>query len=129
MIADREAIARVLINLLENAWKYCPMGSSITVSVWGSGDNINIEVADNGPGLPPEILQRIFERKYRAVGSSSEASPGSGLGIFIAREIVECHGGCLTVEPVIPSGLKFTVDLPALPVRHPFLQLFDRTRD
>lgn len=126
VIADKQAIARVLSNLLGNALKYCPEGAEISLVSDTTRNHVIYEVQDDGPGLQAASLNRIFERHFRAAPSDSNAASGSGLGMTIAKEIVESHGGRLTVEQVQPKGLKFVVQFPTSPVRHPFSQVFDK---
>lgn len=125
-IADKQAIARVLSNLLGNALKYCPEGAQISLSSDSTKTHVIYEVMDDGPGLSTAALNRIFERHFRAPTTEDNAASGSGLGMTIAKEIVESHGGKLTVEQVQPKGLKFVVQFPTSPARHPFSQIFNK---
>lgn len=126
VIADKQAIARVLSNLLENALKYCPPEASISLISDATKTHVIYEVQDNGPGLPADSLNRIFDRFFRASPDETNVASGKGLGMYIAKEIVESHGGKLTVEQVQPKGLKFVVQIPTSPVRHPFSQVFEK---
>lgn len=123
VIADKQAIARVLANLLGNAVKYCQPGAEISLVSSCTKNNVIYEIKDNGPGLAAEVIDRIFERHFRG---TSNKSAGSGLGVSIAKEILESHGGKLKVEKAEPSGLRFIVQFPRTPSRHPFAQLFDK---
>lgn len=126
IIADKQAIGRVISNLLENALKYCPAGTDIVVVSDVVKSHVIYEVKDNGPGLPTDALNRIFDRHFRAESHEVNSVSGNGLGMYIAKEIVESHGGNLTVEKVFPKGLKFVVQFPTSPSRHPFSQLFEK---
>ena len=107
---DRQLLARVIDNLAGNALKYSPPGSAVEIEVREVGRWIELEVRDEGPGIPPEALPRIFERFYRVPGSGSA---GSGLGLALVREIAEWHGGCVEVDSEPGAGSAFRVRLPA----------------
>jgi len=106
---DIDQLIRLIVNLLDNAIKYTECGS-ITLSAWEEDGQAVIEVADTGTGIQPEHLPHIFERFYRA--DSSRSSQGAGLGLSIARQIVNGHGGRLEVQSEAEKGTKFTVYLP-----------------
>lgn len=108
--ADPRRIRQVLGNLLSNALRFSPPGSTITVSALRNGQEVWVSVQDQGPGIPPEDLPHIFERFYKADKSRSEG--GSGLGLAIAKEIVQAHGGRIWAEN--RGGARFTFALPAL---------------
>lgn len=110
--ADRHRIKQVLINLLDNAVKYCPEGSEVQVRLGTDGESIIVEVADDGPGIPPEDLPHIFEKMYRVEKESTRAVEGSGLGLSIVKRIVELHGGQIAVESTVGKGTTFRVRLP-----------------
>ncbi|MEM3485653.1 MAG: sensor histidine kinase, partial [Candidatus Methanomethyliaceae archaeon] len=104
-------IRQVLGNLLSNALRYSPSGSTITVSVRRQGNEVWVSVQDQGPGIPEEDLPHIFERFYKA--DKSRAEGGTGLGLAIAKEIVQAHGGRIWVEN--RGGARFTFALPVHP--------------
>jgi len=110
--ADRHRIKQVFINLLDNAVKYCPEGSEVQVRLKTDGENIIVEVADDGPGIPAEDLPHIFEKMYRVEKESTRAVEGSGLGLSIVKRSVELHGGQITVESTAGEGTTFSVRLP-----------------
>jgi two-component system sensor histidine kinase KdpD len=108
---DEVLIEQVLVNLLENAAKYSPSGSPIELSARDeSGEQVVVEVSDRGQGLPGDDLERIFEKFYRAPSSTGRA--GAGLGLAIARGIVELHGGRLTAANRSGGGAVFRLTLP-----------------
>jgi len=110
--ADRDRIKQVFVNLLDNAVKYCPEGSEVQVRLQADGESIIVEVADNGPGIPPEDLPHIFDKMYRVEKESTRSVEGSGLGLSIVKRIVELHGGQITVESTVGKGTMFRVKLP-----------------
>lgn len=110
---DSDAVERVVTNLLDNAVKYTPEGGRITVAAERRGERVLIRVSDTGIGIPPEHLDRIFERFYRVDKGRSRELGGTGLGLSIVKHLVEAHGGTVSVESVVGEGSVFTVDLPA----------------
>jgi two-component system phosphate regulon sensor histidine kinase PhoR len=110
--ANRDRIKQVLINLLDNAFKYTPAGGEIRLSVWLESDRIKVAVADNGIGIPKEDLGRIFERFYRVDKARSREKGGTGLGLSIVKHIVESYGGKIEVESSLQEGSVFTFSLP-----------------
>ena len=112
MQVDSTRISQAVGNLLENAITHTPEGGSVTVSVLEGGDALEVGVADTGTGIAPEDLQRLFERFYRGDASRSRATGGTGLGLTIARRLVEAHGGSIEVESIVGEGSRFTIRLP-----------------
>jgi NtrC-family two-component system sensor histidine kinase KinB len=111
VLADRVKLSWVISNLIGNAMRYTPSGGTITISSTGDGDMVRFQVSDTGPGVAPEIRDHLFERY--AQWNSNGAEPGSaGLGLAIAKEIVEAHGGRIFVESTVGEGTCFTVELP-----------------
>ncbi len=106
---DRSRIEQVVVNLLANAFKYA-CGKPITVRVTTEGPFALLEVADQGPGIPPEERERIFEKFHRATASKSLG--GLGLGLFIVKQIVERHHGTISVQSAAGEGAVFLVRLP-----------------
>ncbi len=111
--ADLRKLALALSNLVDNALKYGKEGGRVTLSGRIEGDACLLEVADDGPGISPEHLPRIFERFYRVDKGRSREVGGTGLGLSIAKHIVESHGGILRVESRIGVGTRFVLRLPA----------------
>jgi signal transduction histidine kinase len=110
--ADRDRIKQVFVNLLDNAVKYCPEGSQVRVRLLADEESIGIEVADNGPGIPPEDLPHIFDKMYRVEKEGTRAVKGSGLGLSIVKRIVELHGGQIAVDSTMGEGTTFSLRLP-----------------
>lgn len=109
---DPVRLSQVIENLISNAVKYSPAETPITVRVRPNGGFVRLTVSDQGPGIPPEKLPLIFERFYRVVEGDAVVK-GTGLGLFITREIIRMHGGSIEVESTPEKGTTFTVDLPA----------------
>ena len=107
--ADQRRITQVLDNLLGNALKFTPAGGAIVIDVDVYNDEAEISIADTGPGIPPEALQRIFEPYWQVQKTRS----GMGLGLFIAKTIVESHGGRIWVESTVGQGTTFHFTLPS----------------
>jgi len=110
--ADRHQIKQVFINLLDNAVKYCPEGSEVQVRLETDRESMIVEVADNGPGIPPEDLPHIFEKMYRVEKESTRSVEGSGLGLSIVKRIIVLHSGQIAVESTVGEGTTFRVSLP-----------------
>jgi two-component system sensor histidine kinase KdpD len=107
---DAVLIERVLSNLLENAAKYTPADSTIEIGASANGPNIDVWLADNGPGLPTGKEEEIFQKFER--GHKESATPGVGLGLAICRAIVEAHGGIIRAENRPEGGARFILSMP-----------------
>jgi len=112
VLADRERIEQVLINLLHNAIKFTPPGGYIELAARVEGNEVIFSVKDTGVGIDPEALPRIFERFYKA--DQSRSGGGTGLGLSIARHTVEAHGGRIWAESVLNRGSTFFFTLPVV---------------
>lgn len=112
VIADRDAVEQVLLNLLDNAVKYAASGGEVRVTVTAAGMTCLIHVADRGPGIPLEHRQRIFDKFHRIDDSLTSRQPGCGLGLSIARQLLLDQRGALRFEPGIPGGAIFVIELP-----------------
>jgi len=110
---DGALIRIALSNLIDNALNYAP-GSNITLDLMCTPGRLTLCVCDNGPGIPPEAAPKIFER-YRRIESPERRPPGTGLGLYVAREIARAHNGNLTLRPNEPHGCCFELSLPAGP--------------
>ena len=120
VLVDPLLIEQVLMNLLDNAAKYAPEGSRITVTARTTGAQMEVAVADEGPGIPPDARARIFDMFYRAAEGDGQRA-GTGLGLAIARGIVEAHGGTIRAEPARPdgTGTRIVLTLPLANPEHP----------
>jgi two-component system phosphate regulon sensor histidine kinase PhoR len=110
VLADRDRLAQVLINLLDNAVKFTPEGGRIEIRARSGPGRIMVSVEDNGVGIPPQDLGRIFERFYRVERSRDRRVGGTGLGLAIAKHLVQAQGGEIGVESG-PGGSRFWVRL------------------
>jgi two-component system CheB/CheR fusion protein len=110
---DARRIEQILLNLLVNAVTFSGGSGSIDVSLRHADQFAEVEVRDHGPGIPAHVLPHIFDRFYQ-VDDERSAREGLGLGLFIAREIVNAHGGQIEAESTLGSGATFTVRLPLL---------------
>jgi two-component system, OmpR family, sensor histidine kinase KdpD len=113
---DELLIEQVFINLLENAARYTPPGTVMTVRAWENGGAVCVEVADGGPGIPADVAELVFRKFYRVArpkgDEGNETPAGSGLGLTIAQGIVTAHGGRMWVEPRPGGGAAFRFTLP-----------------
>ena len=108
---DPDLWERVVLNLVSNAFKVTVSGG-IRVSVRRSGETLALSVADTGPGIAPEEQERIFERFHRVRGMDARSYEGTGIGLSLVREIVELHGGRISVHSALGKGAEFVVQIP-----------------
>lgn len=109
---DFVQLTRALQNLLENALLYADE-SPVTIGARGWNQGVRLWVEDQGPGVPPDEHEAVFEKFYRGQRTGGHAPSGTGLGLAIAREIVRSHGGTIRVEDVVPHGARFVITLPS----------------
>lgn len=107
---DARMLEQVLLNLIENAIKYSPAGTLILISAVRDDESISVEVADQGPGLPPGTEERVFDKFYQVV--PEHAGAGAGLGLAICRTIVDAHGGSIRAASRPDGGASFVFDVP-----------------
>ncbi|WP_234553822.1 ATP-binding protein [Thermus caliditerrae] len=112
MEADPDRLVQVVGNLLSNAFKFTPPGGEVRLAAQVEGEDLVLEVADTGPGIPKEELPKLFQRYARAKNASARGVAGTGLGLFISKHIVEAHGGRIEVESEEGKGSLFRVILP-----------------
>jgi signal transduction histidine kinase len=111
--ADGEKLLRVLFNLVDNALKFSPVGSRVTLTASREDDRVALAVADMGVGMSPEHLPHIFERFFRVDEAHSPHIEGTGLGLAIADSLVAAQGGAIEVESVLGCGTTFIVKMPS----------------
>lgn len=111
---DKDRMEQVVMNIITNAIKYTNEGGHIDVDIRQDKDQVRVSVQDDGIGIPPESLPRIFERFYRVDKARSRAMGGTGLGLAITKEIVDSHGGSLEAESKPGEGTKITIVLPVI---------------
>ena len=110
---DKARLLQVMANLLSNATKYSPKGDTIEVSAATAGENVRISVSDNGPGIPLEFRQQIFEKFTQADASDTRLVGGTGLGLWICKAIVDHHEGQIGFDTETGAGTTFFVVLPS----------------
>jgi two-component system phosphate regulon sensor histidine kinase PhoR len=113
VLGDRERLRQALSNLVENAMKYSPEKSTVTIGVERRADRVRLTVKDNGPGIAAEHVPRIFERFYRVDPDRSRELGGTGLGLAIVKHIVEAHGSEIEVTTQAGNGSAFSFQLKA----------------
>jgi signal transduction histidine kinase len=112
---DMPRMQRVLFNLVHNALRHTPADGTILIRAVDTGREVEVSVVDSGEGIEAEDMQRIFERFYRGNKARSRDEGGSGLGLSIARGIVELHGGRIWAQSTWGKGAAFTFALPSSP--------------
>jgi len=110
--ADRIRLSQIFDNLIENAIKFSPQGGTITVRLCNGQGHVRADVIDEGIGIPQDKQSRIFERFYQVDGSSTRQFGGTGLGLAIVQEIVEAHGGTISVASELGAGSTFSFTIP-----------------
>ncbi len=113
VIGDEQRLAQVVTNLLSNARTHTPAGTPVHVTLQRSNGRVTLEVIDDGPGLPADQLDRLFDRFHRVDTSRARQSGGTGLGLAIVAAIIEAHGGSVTAANDPGHGARFTIDLPS----------------
>jgi len=110
-LADRDRVVQVLLSFTDNALKHTPAGSHVFLRASRRGDVVVLEVADEGSGIEPEKISRVFERFYRA-DDARAGGGGTGLGLAIAKELVDAHGSAIEVRSAPGEGTSFSFELP-----------------
>lgn len=113
-LADPDGVIQIFMNLLANAMKYAPAGT-VTISARAETGLVTVHVTDEGPGIPPEDLARLFDRFFRRDDERTRAQPGTGLGLSVCRALVEAHGGKIWAENPAGGGARFVFTLPRAP--------------
>ncbi|HSS99012.1 MAG TPA: ATP-binding protein [Terriglobales bacterium] len=107
-------LRKVIDNLVDNAIKFTPPHGKVQLLAAGENGWVKLNIQDSGIGIPKEELPHIFERFYQVDGSSTRRFGGTGLGLALAKEIIELHGGEISVESEVGQGSTFQIRLPAL---------------
>ncbi|MDH4086795.1 MAG: ATP-binding protein [Nitrospira sp.] len=114
VLGDAQWLKQALINLLDNALRYTPSGGAVTIRLQAVGHDVEVAVEDTGHGIEPENIPHLFERFYRTDWARAKDSAGTGLGLPIVKEIMDAHGGSISVTSEVNKGSVFTLRLPAL---------------
>jgi len=109
VLGERESLVSMIDNLIDNAIKYSPCGATVTVHVAREGAQALLTVADTGPGIPPALRERVFDRFFR---NPDQTQSGSGLGLAIVKSVVDRHGGNVVLDEALGGGLRARVRLP-----------------
>lgn len=109
-LGSKDLLAQVWQNIIENAIKFAPQDGKVCVLLQAKDDTVKVSIADNGEGMDEKTKQRIFEKFYQA--DSSRTSSGNGLGLTLAKRIIDLHEGTITVSSRLNQGTTFTVSLP-----------------
>ncbi|MBC7960732.1 MAG: GHKL domain-containing protein, partial [Vallitaleaceae bacterium] len=112
LLADKDKMTQILINLISNALKFTPQEGSIRIKTYEEGNQFVFQIKDSGIGIAAEEQRLIFERFYRTDLSRTRATGGSGIGLTIVKRLVEAHHGQIHVESELGKGAEFTVSLP-----------------
>jgi signal transduction histidine kinase len=111
VLADRMALSRILRNLLDNAVKFGPPDQTVRLVAERAGERVRLAVRDQGPGLTPVQVERVFEPLYQVDGSSTRRAGGLGLGLALVKRLVEAHGAQVRVESAVGQGSTFSFEL------------------
>jgi len=110
--ADKVCVEHILYNLLDNAAKYSPEGSTVVLEGHVEGEQLVLAVTDSGPGITPEDQAKLFAHFHRLEASNLRRTNGFGLGLVVCRRLVEAHGGSIRVKSVPGQGATFSISLP-----------------
>lgn len=114
IIGDKEKLEQAFTNLIHNAIKYSPEGGEVKIAVYEKNGMVNLEIKDEGLGIPPESIDKVFEKFYRVDNTDRRSIGGTGLGLAIVKEIVQVHHGDIRIESEYGKGSTFIVSLPVL---------------
>ncbi|HYH85696.1 MAG TPA: ATP-binding protein [Pyrinomonadaceae bacterium] len=112
LMADRAKLRRILVNLLSNALKFTPKGGRVTLNAERAGDMVRVCVTDTGVGMTPDDVKDIFDKYTQARSRATSSEKGTGLGLYITRQLVELHGGKISVQSEVGHGSTFTFTIP-----------------
>jgi signal transduction histidine kinase len=116
-LGDRERLRQAMGNLIDNAIKYSPPSATVRVRTAATADEAIVSVHDDGPGVPAELRDRVFDRFYRVDSARAPATGGSGIGLSIARELARAHGGRVWLEAGSDGGSTFSLAIPGIAAR------------
>jgi signal transduction histidine kinase len=111
VFGDMDGLSQVFINLINNAVKFSPKENTVEVKVAQDETHAHISITDHGLGIPPEAIPHLFERFYRARNVTVAEIPGSGIGLYIVKSIIDELGGAISVKSEVNQGTTFTVSL------------------
>lgn len=114
VMMEQTPMTSVVMNLIENAMKYSPKDTTITVNLAKQGKQAKLEVKDQGVGIPPEEAVKVFDKFYRVGNEETRSAKGTGLGLFLVKRVVEEHGGTVQLQANKPNGTIFTILLPLI---------------
>jgi len=109
---DKDAVLQIILNLIDNGYKYSGEEKDITVNVKEAGENVRIEVIDKGSGIPKNDIEKIFDKFYRSERDMAKGVKGSGLGLAFVKRVIDAHSGKIAVESEVGKGTKFIILLP-----------------
>ena len=113
LLADEDLILQLLVNLMDNAVRHTPAGGTVTLGCATESGMVRMWIEDTGPGIPPELHQKVFDRFFRVDSGRTRQDGGVGLGLSISQAIVTAHRGTISVENTSPTGLRVTVAIPS----------------
>ncbi len=122
-VVDPEKVERILLNLVSNAFKFCPEGATISCTLAIEANHVKMQVEDNGPGIPAHLSEKIFDRFHQGEAVDTRQHGGTGLGLSIVKEFTELHGGKTWVEPSSGGGAKFCVQFEDLSIEAQFQKI------
>jgi signal transduction histidine kinase len=114
-IADRSALRQIILNLLDNAVKYGPAGQTVTLGTALAGEHARFWIDDQGEGIPPRERERVWTSFYRLHHHANSSVAGSGIGLYVVRELARLHGGAAWIEDAPGGGARIIVELHAAP--------------
>jgi signal transduction histidine kinase len=111
VMGDRRRLILAITNLVSNAIKHSPQGSNVKIRAWGDGDQVHIAVSDKGTGFPEQDAPRLFEKYFRSHTDRQKGIPGTGLGLYIVKTIIDRHGGTVSAHSRLGHGAEFEITL------------------
>jgi len=109
---DKDAVTQIILNLIDNGYKYSDRDKDITLNVKEAGKNVRIEVTDKGSGIPKSDIEKIFDKFYRSDREINKGVKGSGLGLSFVKRVIDAHDGKIAVESEVNNGTRFIILLP-----------------